>query len=73
MKYKKSYSFLNLCNKWAQCKEYNMHAEEHNATENKSMISPQICAFSIPTPSQGDWLIQYFKTMQVKQVVFLYV
>lgn len=48
-----------------------MHAQEHNATENKSMISPQICAFSTPTPPPEDWLIQYLKIMKLKLIIFL--
>lgn len=49
-----------------------MPAQEHNATENKSMIFPQICVFSTPTPSQEDWLIQYL-IMKLKLIIFLYV
>lgn len=47
-----------------------MHAQEHNATENKSIISPQICAFSTPTPPPGDWLIQYLQTVKLKKSLF---
>lgn len=43
-----------------------MHAQEHKATENKCMISPQIRASSTPTAPPGDWLIQYFKIMKLK-------
>lgn len=48
-----------------------MHAQEHNATENKSMISPQIRAF--PTPPPEDRLIKYLKITKLKQIIFLYV
>lgn len=46
-----------------------MHAQEHNATENKSIISPQICAFSTPTGLGNS----VFKNYRTQKIIFLYV
>lgn len=50
-----------------------MHAQEHIAIENTSMISPQICASSTLTAPPGDWLILYLKITKLKQIIFPYV
>lgn len=37
-----------------------------------SLIFPQICAFSTPTPPPGDWLIQYLKIKILKLIIFMF-
>lgn len=46
-----------------------MHAQEHNATENKTVTSPQICAFSIPIGLANS----VFKNSETQRIIFLYV